>query len=77
MGKTFEETTQMIEMQRELVKSASQENLQGRVDLTSNIEIIISNTAKNDNISLKNVREFKEKEKKKHHKDFVKEAIND
>ena len=77
MGKTFEETTQMIEMQRELVKSASQENLQGRVDLTSNIEIIISNTTKNDNISLKNVREFKEREKRKHHKDFVKEAVNE
>lgn len=77
MGKTFEQAGQMLEMQRELVKSASSENLQGRIDLTSNIEIIISNTAKSDNISLKNVREFKEREKRKHHKDFVKEAINE
>ena len=77
MGKSFEQVEEMVQMQRELVKSASQENLQGRVDLTSNIEIIISNTAKNDNISLKNVREFKEREKKKHHKDFVKEAVNE
>lgn len=77
MGKTFEQAGQMLEMQRELVKGASSENLQGRIDLTSNIEIIISNTAKSDNISLKNVREFKEREKRKHHKDFVKEAINE
>lgn len=77
MGKSFEETEQMLEMQRELVKSASSENLQGRIDLTSNIEIIIGNTAKNDNISLKDVREFKEREKRKYHKDFVKEAINE
>lgn len=77
MGKSFEQVEEMVQMQRELVKSASQENLQGRVDLTSNIEIIISNTTKNDNISLKNVREFKEREKRKHHKDFVKEAINE
>lgn len=74
MGKSFGQVEEMVQMQRELVKSASQENLQGRVDLTSNIEIIISNTVKNDNISLKNVRECKEREKRRHHKDFMKEA---
>ena len=77
MGKSFEQVEEMVQMQRELVESASQENLQGRVDLTSNIEIIIRSTAKSDNINLKNVREFKEREKRKHHKDFVKEAINE
>lgn len=77
MGKTFEQAGQMLEMQRELVKSASSENLQGRIDLTSNIEMVLGNTARNDGISLKNVREFKEREKRKHHKDFVKEAINE
>ncbi|MCM1232865.1 MAG: transposase family protein [Ruminococcus flavefaciens] len=77
IGKSFEQVEEMIQMQREIVKSASQENLQGRIDLTSNIEIIIGNASKNDNLNLKNVKEFKEKERRKHHKDFVKEAVNE
>lgn len=74
MGKTFEQVEQMVQMQREIIKSASSENLQGRIDLTSNIETIIGNTAKSDNINLKNVRAFKEREKRKQHKDFMKEV---
>lgn len=77
MGKSFEETEQMIREQRELVKSASSDNLQGRIDLTSSIETIIGNMARSGNINLKNVREFKDREKRKYHKDFVKEAINE
>lgn len=77
LGKSFEQVEEMVQMQRELVKSASSDNLQGRIDLTSSIETIIGNTAKSGNINLKNVREFKDREKRKHHKDFVKEAINE
>lgn len=75
-GKTFDEVEEMLRGQREIVKSADYENLQGRIDLTSNLETIILGTSKNDNINLKNVRDYKDREKKKLHKDFMKEIAN-
>lgn len=75
-GKSFGEAGQMFEKQRELVESASCENLQGRIDLVSNIEMVIQNTSRSENINLKNVREYKDKEKKKQHRDFVKEVAD-
>lgn len=75
-GKSFGEAGQMFEKQRELVESASLENLQGRIDLVSNIEMVIQNTSRSENINLKNVREYKDKEKKKQHRDFVKEVAD-
>ena len=76
-GKSLEQVGQMIQAQRELVKQATYENLQGRIDLTSSIEIVVQNTSKSNTINLKNVREFKEREKRKQHRDFLKEATND
>lgn len=75
-GKSFGEAGQMFEKQRELVESALLENLQGRIDLVSNIEMVIQNTSRTENINLKNVREYKDKEKKKQHRDFVKEVAD-
>jgi len=75
-GKTFDEVGEMLRGQREIVKGAEYQNLQGRIDLTSNIETIISGISKNNNINLKNVREYKDREKKKQHKDFMKEIAN-
>ena len=76
-GKSFEQVGQMIQAQRELVKSAIHENLQGRIDLTSSIEIVVQNTSKSNTINLKNVRQFKENEKRKQHRNFVKEIVNE
>ena len=75
-GKSFEEVKQMSQKQRELEESASFENLQGRIDLTSYVERVVHHTSKIDNINLKNVREYKEKERKKQHRDFVKEVAD-
>ena len=75
-GKSFDEAGAMLKAQKEIVKNADYENLQGRIDLTSKLETIIKNTAKNDNINLKNVREYKDREKRKQHKDFIKEIAN-
>lgn len=76
-GKSFEQAGQMFQMQQEIVKSASREDLQGRIDLTSHIEMVVRNTSKKDSINLKNAREYKNREKRKHHKDFMKEAEAD
>lgn len=76
-GKSFDEVEAMLREQKEIVKSADYVNLQGRIDLTSNLETIILNTSKNDNINLKNVREYKDREKKKQHKDFMREVANE
>lgn len=76
VGRTFDEVGEMLRGQRKIVKDAEYQNLQGRIDLTSNLETIVRNTSKNDNINLKNVREYRDREKKKH-KDFMKEIINE
>ena len=76
-GKTFDEVEAMLRGQKEIVKNADYENLQGRIDLTSNIETILLGTSKNDNLNLKNVREYKDREKRKQHKDFMREVANE
>lgn len=77
VGKSFEEVRQMIQAQKELVKQATYKNLQGRIDLTSQIEIIVGNISRNIDINLKNIRESREREKKRQHRDFVKEIVNE
>ena len=76
LGKSFDETGQMLAMQRELVRNAACENLQGQIDLTSNIETIVKGTSKREEISLKNVRPVRQRETRKNHRDFVKEVAN-
>ena len=75
-GKSFADVSQMQESQRELVRNAASGNLQGRIDLASNIETIIMGTSKSENINLKNVRAVRQQETRKNHKDFVKEVVN-
>lgn len=75
-GRTFDEVGEMLRGQKEIVKSADYENWQGRIDLTSNIETILFGTSKNDKLNLKNVREYKDREKRKQHKDFMKEVAD-
>ncbi len=76
IGKTFCEVEAMLKEQKEIVKSAEHVNWQGRIDLTSNLETIILGTSQSDNINLKNVREYKDREKRKQHKDFMREVAD-
>lgn len=75
-GQSFDKVGAMLKAQKEIIKNADYENLQGRINLASNIETIISGTSKSDNINLKNVRAYKDREKKKQHKDFMKEVAD-
>lgn len=73
-GKSFEEVSRMMESQRELVKNATCGNLQGRIDLASNVETIIQTTTKRDNLNFKNVRAARKRTIQMEHKDFMKEV---
>lgn len=70
-GKDFEEVKQMMDAQKSLVDGAVHENLQGRVDLASHIEKIVSGKAKNEDVNLKNVRNTRKKAVRERHKDFI------
>lgn len=74
LGKSFAEVSQMMESQRELVKGAAVENLQGRIDLASNIETVIQTTTKQDSLNLKHVRAARKQAVRRSHKDFLKEV---
>lgn len=73
-GKSFAEVSRMMESQRELVKSATVENLQGRIDLASSIETVIQTITKQDGLNLKHVREARKQAVRRSHKDFLKEV---
>ena len=73
-NKSFEEVRQMQAEQRELVRNATQENLQGRIDLTSHIESIVKQKGDSTGVNLKDARETKKKARGTLHKDFMQEV---
>lgn len=64
----------MLSAQKYLENGAVHKNLQGRVDLASHVERIISGTGQNGDVNLKGIREAKKRAKKERHKDFVEEV---
>lgn len=76
-GKSFNEVSKMMDDKKEIIKNAEYENLQGRIDLASNVETIIQTAAKYDGLNLKNVRASRQKQREKTHVDFVKEVEAD
>lgn len=73
-GKSFEDIKKILSAQKNLENDAVHKNLQGRVDLASHVERIVSGTGQNGDVNLKGIREAKEKAKKERHKDFVEEV---
>lgn len=73
-GKSFEDIKKMLSAQKYLENGAVHKNLQGRVDLASHVERIVSGTGKNGDVNLKGIREAKKRAKKERHKDFVEEV---
>ena len=72
-GMTFEKVKEMLGAQKELVKKAVHENLQGRIDLNTNIETIVMDKTKHQDVNLKNVRATRKRERTTTHLDFIKE----
>ena len=75
--KSFDEIRKMQAEQKELVRNAAQENLQGRIDLTSHIETIVKQKGDNRETNLKDIRETKKKARETLHKDFMQEVGKD
>ena len=76
-GKSFNEVSKMMDDKKEIIKNAADENLQGRINLASNVETIVQTAAKYDGLNLKNVRASRQKQREKNHVDFVKEVEAD
>lgn len=76
-GKSFEEVKQMQSAQRSIAGDAVHDNLQGRIDLASHVERIVSGRERGGDINLKGVRMTKQREKKGRHRNFVEEVEQD
>lgn len=76
-GKSFEEVRQMQSAQRSIAGDAVHDNLQGRIDLASHVERIVSGRERGGDINLKGVRMTKQREKKGRHRNFVEEVEQD
>lgn len=77
LGKNFEEIKEMQSAQKMIVEDAVQNNLQGRVDLESYVERIVTGIGKNRDVNIKGIRETKKRAKKERHRDFVEEVLNE
>lgn len=75
-GKNFEEIKEMQGKQRVIVDNAIHNNLQGRIDLASHVERIVSGKERSEDINLKEIRKTKKKAKEDRHRNFVKEVEN-
>lgn len=73
-GKSFAEIKKMLSEQKNLENDAVHDNLQGRVELASHVERIISGTAQDRDVNLKGIRSTKSRAKRERHKDFVEEV---
>ena len=73
-GRSFEEVRAMQSGKKEIISSAVHDNLQGRVDLASHVERIISGTGQDRDVNLKGIRSTKSRAKRERHKDFVEEV---
>lgn len=76
-GKSFGEVRKMQSAQKGIVGGAVQNNLQGRIDLASHVERIVTSKEQAGDVCLKEIRETKKRAKKERHRDFVKEVEED
>lgn len=72
--KSFEEIREIQRGQKAIVGAASHDNLQGRIDLTSHVERIVSGAERGKDVNLRNIRRTKERAKRERHKDFMEEV---
>ena len=73
-GKTLDGVKQMQTAQNELVRSATEDNLQAQVDLAERIEVI-ANKQYGD-VGIKNIRKSRQRARNQAHIDYVKEVTS-
>ena len=72
--KSLEAVADMKSKQRHLVKAEQENKTQAEIDLARSIRLITDGVKKNENVSIKNIRENRKKEEIKVHKNHVREA---
>ena len=58
--------------QKAVTKGAERDNLQAQIDLARHIEAIVGCISRSDDVSIENIRNTREKEQNKQHRDFMK-----
>lgn len=61
--------------QKELVKAATEPNLQAQIELASHIEAIVSSAVSHGDVDVKGIRKSRQKERNRSHVDYVKEGV--
>lgn len=60
--------------QKELVKAATEPNLQAQIELASHIEAIVSNVDGHGDVNIKGIRKSRQRERNRNHVDYVKKG---
>lgn len=75
-GKTMYEVEDMKTLQRQIVRSEAQDNLQARINLAQHIQTITEKKSSEGMTETKNITKVKKRERRKWHKDFLKEVVD-
>jgi len=75
-GKSLVEVEEMKELQRKIVRNEMQENLQAKIDLAQHIQTIAGGKSSNGITDIKDTTETKKRERRKNHRNFMKEAAD-
>ena len=73
VNKTLDAVKSMQTARKQVVHSASAENLQAQIDLADHIQVIAGNTTHTD-VGLKNIRNTRKTERSRTHIDYTKEV---
>lgn len=63
--------------QKELVKAATEPNLQAQIELASHIEAIVSSVSSHGDVDIKEIRKSRQRERNRSHVDYVKDGVKD
>lgn len=75
-GKALSEVEDMKSRQRLLVRNEMQDNLQAKIDLAQNIQTITKRKSSGGMTEIKDITKVKKRERRKQHRDFMKEAVD-
>lgn len=73
-GKALSEVEDMKELQRQIVRNEAQENLQAKIDLARHIQTITERKSSDGMTEIRGTLETKKRERRRNHRDFMKEA---
>lgn len=74
-GKELSEVENMKTVQRNIVKSVAEDNLQAQISLAEHISTIANNATRHKEVNLKDIRKNRQREQRKTHIDCMKEGV--